>query len=60
MNRRKNYPFVSFPQRFLLLLFLGSSTVSFAQLPVSSGAPNQALLNEAVDISEDFRNFSNT
>lgn len=31
-----------------------------AQLPLTSGDPNQALLNEAVDISEDFRNFSNT
>jgi alpha-D-xyloside xylohydrolase len=31
-----------------------------AQLPYSSGAPNQVLLNEAVDISEDFRNFTNT
>lgn len=31
-----------------------------AQLPYATGAPNQALLNEPVDISEDFRNFSNT
>lgn len=31
-----------------------------AQLPLAAGAPNQALLNEPVDISEDFRNFSNT
>jgi len=31
-----------------------------AQLPLTSGDPNQALQNEPVDISEDFRNFSNT
>jgi len=31
-----------------------------AQLPLASGAPNQRLLNEAVDISEDFQNFANT
>ena len=34
--------------------------MGYSQLPLASGAPNQALLNEAVDISEDFRNFSNT
>ncbi len=37
-----------------------SALTAEAQLPLASGAPNQALLNEAVDISEDFRNFSNT
>ena len=31
-----------------------------AQLPIESGNPAQALLNEPVDISSDFRNFSNT
>jgi alpha-D-xyloside xylohydrolase len=41
----------------VLLLMFGSLR---AQLPLASGAPNQALLNEPVDISEDFRNFSNT
>jgi len=46
-------------------LFLALATVWLAgeisaQLPLASGAPNQVLLNEAVDISEDFRNFSNT
>src|SRR5512133_3525578 len=41
-----------------LLVFVSFSVT--AQLPYSSGAPNQALLNEAVDISEDFRNFTNT
>lgn len=31
-----------------------------AQLPIESGNPAQALLNEPVDISSDFRNFANT
>ncbi len=44
----------------LLSLFFGFSAGIKAQLPLASGAPNQRLLNEAVDISEDFRNFSNT
>ncbi len=44
----------------LLSAFLGISAGTKAQLPLASGAPNQRLLNEAVDISEDFRNFSNT
>ncbi len=30
-----------------------------SQLPWASGAPNQTLLNEPVDIHEDFRNFAN-
>ncbi len=42
---------------FLFLMFFSNLK---AQLPLSSGAPNQRLLNEAVDISEDFRNFTNT
>jgi alpha-D-xyloside xylohydrolase len=44
----------------LLSLLLASSLGIRAQLPIASGAPNQRLLNEAVDISEDFRNFTNT
>ena len=40
--------------------FLAFSARTKAQLPLASGSPNQRLLNEAVDISEDFRNFSNT
>ncbi len=44
----------------LLTLFIAFSTGIKAQLPIASGAPNQRLLNEAVDISEDFRNFTNT
>ena len=43
-----------------LTLFFGFSVGTKAQLPLASGTPNQKLLNEAVDISEDFRNFSNT
>lgn len=31
-----------------------------AQLPLASGAPNHRLLNDALDISEDFYNFANT
>ncbi len=43
-----------------IAMFIFGSGLTRAQLPLSSGAPNQALLNEPVDISEDFRNFSNT
>ncbi|NQU85343.1 MAG: alpha-xylosidase, partial [Mariniphaga sp.] len=42
----------------ITLLFCAVS--GYAQLPLASGASNQALLNEPIDISEDFRNFSNT
>lgn len=44
---------------FSFLLFV-ISTDSNGQLPWASGAPNQLLLNEPVDIHEDFRNFANT
>jgi alpha-D-xyloside xylohydrolase len=46
----------------LLLTITGLTGINkaMAQIPMSSGAPNQALLNEPIDISEDFRNFSNT
>lgn len=44
----------------LVSLFLLFFTGINAQLPLASGAPDQRLLNEAVDISEDFRNFTNT
>jgi len=52
-------------QNLLTLLFLTVTGMAglnkvVAQIPMSSGAPNQALLNEPIDISEDFRNFSNT
>jgi alpha-D-xyloside xylohydrolase len=46
-----------------LFLFLTVIAAVFgkvnAQLPWASGAPNQLLLNEPVDIHEDFRNFAN-
>jgi alpha-D-xyloside xylohydrolase len=43
-----------------LICLLGFSSESFAQLPLSSGAQNHRLLNDALDISEDFYNFANT
>ncbi len=42
------------------LVFILFTAPVLAQIPVYSGDPNQALLNEPVDISGDFRNFSNT
>ena len=44
---------------FIILMIVVFVKVS-AQLPLSSPAHNQRLLNEPVDISEDFYNFSNT
>lgn len=41
----------------VILFFTGNL---FAQLPLSSPAENQRLLNDPVDISADFYNFSNT
>lgn len=38
----------------------GAALSASAQLPIESGNPYQALLNEPVDISSDFRNFTNT
>jgi alpha-D-xyloside xylohydrolase len=43
----------------LVVLFWGTAEV-FAQLPLSSPAENHRLLNDPVDISADFYNFSNT
>ena len=43
---------------FFLLLVLHSNSVS--QIPLHNSDKNQALLNEPIDISGDFRNFSNT
>ena len=43
----------------LLSLLLGTSEI-FAQLPLSSPAENHRLLNDPVDISEDFYNFGNS
>lgn len=45
---------------FMVVLFLMGSGQVMAQLPPASGMPDQALLNEPLDISEDFRNFSHT
>jgi alpha-D-xyloside xylohydrolase len=47
------------PKAMIALLLL-NGMMGLAQIPMSSGAPNQYLLNEPIDISEDFRNFSNT
>jgi alpha-D-xyloside xylohydrolase len=41
---------------FVLLTF----GISYSQIPVGSPGKTQALLNEPIDISGDFRNFSNT
>jgi alpha-D-xyloside xylohydrolase len=43
----------------LCLLVLLLNNVS-AQIPIHSSDKNQALLNEVIDLSSDFRNFSNT
>jgi alpha-D-xyloside xylohydrolase len=49
-------------QYILLLLFfiITILTAASAQIPMHSPDKNQALLNEPIDISGDFRNFSNT
>ena len=60
MNIRKTY---SLPLRHLIvaLSFIASfHTHASAQIPMHSPDKNQALLNEPIDISGDFRNFSNT
>ena len=45
----------------MVLAFIATlSTLATAQIPMHSPDKNQALLNEPVDISGDFRNFSNT
>ncbi len=44
----------------VIFLFFWIAGEAVAQIPPSSGASNQKLLNEPIDISEDFRNFSNT
>src|SRR5271157_4470791 len=49
------------PQWFsFALLVLALSASARAQIPVQAIDENQRLLNEAVDVSKDFRNFSNT
>jgi len=46
---------------FLVLALMGLNPDRvLAQLPIATGQENQALLNEPMDISRDFRNFSNT
>ena len=44
----------------IMLVVLGFNPGIIAQIPMHSTDRNQALLNEPVDISGDFRNFSNT
>ncbi len=41
-------------------IILSISVSALAQVPIQSSDENQRLLNEVVDISKDFRNFSNT
>ncbi|HMQ86242.1 MAG TPA: glycoside hydrolase family 31 protein [Flavilitoribacter sp.] len=55
-----NANFKTISSRLFLPAVLLFSNLLCAQIPVSSGDPNQALMNEPVDISGDFRNFSNT
>ncbi len=46
---------------FITLLIVASFySEAIAQIPMHSANKNQALLNEPIDISPDFRNFSNT
>lgn len=46
---------------FLCILILFSLyNISFGQIPIHSSDKNQSLLNEPIDISGDFRNFTNT
>ena len=51
---------ISFRYIFISVCLLAPAMNSFAQLPPASGAPNHRLLNDALDISEDFYNFANT
>ena len=44
----------------VVLLMVSLNFSAYSQLPVGSTGKTQALLNEPVDISGDFRNFSNT
>jgi len=45
----------------MVLAFIATlSTLATAQIPMHSPDKNQALVNEPIDISGDFRNFSNT
>jgi len=60
MSIRKTFPL---PLRYFIVIasFIASLHDSlWAQIPMHSPDKNQALLNEPVDISGDFRNFSNT
>jgi len=49
-------------KQILIQLIIGLSlyTISVCQIPVHSSDKNQSLLNEQIDISGDFRNFTNT
>ena len=44
----------------VLFLILTLNSMVYSQIPVGSPGKTQALLNEPIDISGDFRNFSNT
>src|SRR5665811_1592560 len=44
----------------VVLLMVSLNFSAYSQVPVGSTGKTQALLNEVVDISGDFRNFSNT
>lgn len=49
-------------ETYFIILFLVTafSSGTIAQIPIHSPNKNQTLLNEPIDISSDFRNFSNT
>ena len=58
MKRPTFFPFVFKALGCAFLCF--SQMPVFGQLPLASGDRRQALLNEPIDLSEDFRNFANT
>ena len=53
-----NFSFKNIRMKILLVLLL--QTFVLAQIPMHGPDKNQVLLNEPIDISGDFRNFSNT
>jgi alpha-D-xyloside xylohydrolase len=60
MNIRKTF---LLPLQYLIViltLVASLHSIASAQIPIHSPDRNQALLNEPIDISADFRNFSNT
>jgi alpha-D-xyloside xylohydrolase len=58
-NRIFQFKFILFNLSVVLLAGFFNTAV-YCQIPIGSPGKTQALLNEVVDISGDFRNFSNT